>query len=91
MAGNNDLVLDVDLQRRIETFARERGSTPAEVVREAFEQYETHLRASRRTKEDGDTLYDLWNRAGLVGCIDDPDLPADLSTNPEYMKGFGRD
>ena len=34
------------------------------------------------------TLYEILDAAGLVGCIDG--LPADLSTNPEHMEGFGK-
>jgi predicted DNA-binding antitoxin AbrB/MazE fold protein len=33
------------------------------------------------------TLHDALAAAGLLGCI--PDGPADLSTNPKYMEGFG--
>ncbi len=35
------------------------------------------------------TLYDLLNEAGWIGSIKDG--PADLSTNPKYMEGFGKD
>jgi len=34
------------------------------------------------------TLFDVLNEAGLVGCV--KDAPADLSTNPKYMEGFGK-
>ena len=38
------------------------------------------------------TAFDVLNQAGLVGCLDgSPDTPADLSTNPAPMEGFGRD
>jgi len=33
------------------------------------------------------SAYDLLNEAGLIGCIDGG--PADLSSNPKYMEGFG--
>jgi hypothetical protein len=52
------------------------------VVRAALEDYcEKHS-----TKP---SAYDLFKAAGLIGCA--KDLPADLSTNPKYMEGFGRD
>ena len=35
------------------------------------------------------TLYDALNARGLIGCL--TDAPADLSTNPKYMEGFGQD
>jgi predicted DNA-binding antitoxin AbrB/MazE fold protein len=36
----------------------------------------------------GPTLYELLDKAGLIGCIKDG--PPDLSTNPKYMEGFGK-
>jgi len=39
-------------------------------------------------QEEGPTLFDVFEKAGLIGCADD--LPADLSTNPKYMEGFGK-
>jgi predicted DNA-binding antitoxin AbrB/MazE fold protein len=33
------------------------------------------------------TLFDVFNDAGLIGRISG--LPADLSTDPRHMKGFG--
>jgi predicted DNA-binding antitoxin AbrB/MazE fold protein len=35
------------------------------------------------------TLFDVLNEAGLIGSIKDG--PPDLSTNPKYMEGFGKD
>ena len=34
------------------------------------------------------SLYEALQSRGLIGCL--PDAPADLSTNPRYMEGFGR-
>ena len=33
------------------------------------------------------TLFDFFNEAGLIGCVDD--APSDLSTNSLHMEGFG--
>ena len=33
------------------------------------------------------TLFDVFNEAGLIGCV--KNAPADLSTNPKHMEGFG--
>jgi predicted DNA-binding antitoxin AbrB/MazE fold protein len=38
--------------------------------------------------DDGPTLFELLDEAGLIGCI--KDAPPDLSTNPKYMDGFGQ-
>jgi hypothetical protein len=35
------------------------------------------------------SLYDALNERGMIGSMTDG--PGDLSTNPKYMKGFGRD
>lgn len=35
------------------------------------------------------TLYDALEARGLIGFMIDG--PSDLSTNPKYMEGFGRD
>ena len=40
------------------------------------------------TAEAGQTLYEIMDEAGLIGCIED--APSDLSTNPKYMEGFGK-
>ncbi len=38
------------------------------------------------------SLFDVLDRLGLIGCVEgSPDSPTDLSTNPAYMEGFGRD
>lgn len=35
------------------------------------------------------SLLDALQERGLIGCL--TDAPADLSTNPRYMEGFGQD
>jgi len=37
----------------------------------------------------GESVRDAMLRLGLLGCI--KDAPADLSTNPAYLEGFGQD
>jgi hypothetical protein len=37
---------------------------------------------------DGPTLFDLLDKAGLISCIKNG--PPDLSTNPKYMEDFGK-
>jgi predicted DNA-binding antitoxin AbrB/MazE fold protein len=36
----------------------------------------------------GPTLFELLDKAGLIGCVKDG--PPDLSTNPKYMEDFGK-
>jgi predicted DNA-binding antitoxin AbrB/MazE fold protein len=41
-----------------------------------------------KSGDQGPTLFEFLNKAGLIGCI--KDAPSDLSTNPQYMEGFGK-
>jgi predicted DNA-binding protein len=71
-----------ELQKQLAAFVRKSGRSESEVVREALEEY-----CQKETKKL--TAYDVFKRAGLIGCS--KGLPSDLSTNPKYMEGFGRD
>jgi len=94
MVEDNGFNIDSELQQRIEAFARQEGSTPSDVVRLAFDEYVCAHGSADGAQGDqfmADSVFDRWHRAGLIGCIDDPNLPADLTTNPIHMDGFGRD
>jgi hypothetical protein len=39
-------------------------------------------------KGRAETPYEVLSRLGLIGCI--ADTPADLSTNKQYMQGYGK-
>lgn len=83
-----DLQLGADLEGRVEELARISGMSPVDVVRVALEEYASR-RGNCNATQDGQTLFDRVERAGLIGCL--KGAPADLSTNPKYMEGFGRD
>jgi metal-responsive CopG/Arc/MetJ family transcriptional regulator len=70
------------LKQELENEARDKGFTRSEIVRQALEE---HMR--RRTPRI--TCRDLAERLGVLGSA--KGLPADLSTNPKHMEGFGRD
>ena len=70
------------LKQQLEAEAREKGVSPSEIVRQALEE---HI----RQRVPRETCYDLAKRLGILGSA--KGLPADLSTNPEHMEGFGRD
>ena len=70
------------IKQQLEDEARENGVSPSEIVRQVLE---AHLR--QRTPRE--SCYDLAKRLGILGVFKDG--PPDLSTNPEYMEGFGRD
>jgi hypothetical protein len=83
------LQVDADIRRRIEAYARAAGVTPSEVVRSAFEEYEA---ARNGTRPEGETVFDLLSRAGLIGCVRTaPGTPTDLGTDPKHMEGFGHE
>jgi metal-responsive CopG/Arc/MetJ family transcriptional regulator len=74
--------IDPRLKARLEAAARARRVSPSVVVRDALQK---HL----AEPEPGESALDLALRIGIVGCI--KGLPPDLSTNPKYMEGFGRE
>ena len=70
------------LKQQLEAIARAKGVSPSQIVRQAIEE---HLRQQKPVE----SCYDLAKRLGIIGCA--KGLPSDLSTNPKYMEGFGRD
>jgi metal-responsive CopG/Arc/MetJ family transcriptional regulator len=70
------------LKQQLEDEAREKGVRPSDIVRQALEE---HIR--QRTPRLN--CRDLAERLGILGSA--KGLPADLSTNPDHMEGFGRD
>lgn len=74
------LKVPAETERRLAAFAARRGMGKSAAVRAALEAY---LKAEGRS-EAGSVL----ELAGeTVGCVRGP---GDLSTNPKYMKDFGR-
>jgi hypothetical protein len=86
---SGSLPVDADTQRRIESYARAAGMSTAEVVREAFDKYETaHNRSHPEVEE---SAFGVLNRSGLIGRLKGaPDSPIDLSANREHTEDFGR-
>jgi hypothetical protein len=83
MAGERlSIRLPEPLQRQLEGLARRTGRTESELAREALSEYCERQQA-------GPSCYDVANKAGFLGCDDGG--PDDLSVNPAYLEGFGRD
>jgi len=81
------LQLHADRVRRLEAAARARHTSEDAIVEEAIDA----LLGAEHDAGEGSppaTVYDALAKEGLIGCID---APADLSTNPAYFEGFGRD
>jgi hypothetical protein len=70
------------LKRRLESDAKAKGTSPSAIVRELLEE---HYREQRPPEN----CHQLATRLGILGSI--KGLPADLSTNADYMEDFGRD
>jgi len=70
------------LQKQIASLARQTGKTESDITRQALEDY-----CQKQTVQK--SAYEGFLQAGLIG--DATGLPSDLSTNPKYMEGFGRD
>jgi Ribbon-helix-helix protein, copG family len=69
------------LKEELEAEAKEKGVQPSVIVRQALEE---HMRS--RTPQPN--CREVAERLGLIGVA--KGLPADLSTNPAHMEGFGR-
>jgi hypothetical protein len=63
------------------------GKPPAEVLTEALRQYQSPVESAAGNGAQQISLYDRLARKDLIGCLSGG--PADLSTNPKYMEGFG--
>lgn len=71
--------LPASLSERLSQIAAARGISRSALLREAVERLATPVRGKARSA--GDLAGDL------AGCLKGP---GDLSTNPKYMKDFGR-
>ena len=74
--------IEEPLQKRLAKLAKAAGKTESEVVREALDDYLPRMRV-------GPTCLELFKQAGVIGCVKGG--PGDVSTNPKYMAGFGRE
>jgi metal-responsive CopG/Arc/MetJ family transcriptional regulator len=74
--------VDPRLKQQLEAEAREKGVSPSDIVRQVLQE---HI----QKQPPRESAYDLAKRLGILGSA--KGLPADLSTNPAHMEGFGRD
>jgi hypothetical protein len=69
------------LKQELEAEAREKGTRPSAIVRQALEEH-------MRSRTPRPNCLELAERLGLIGAA--KGLPGDLSTNANHMEGFGR-
>ena len=79
----NEIVLTPDQRQLIAKLADQTGRPWEAVLQEAL----VTIQQAKEPLQSGETVRDAMVRLGLLGSIND--APADLSTNPEYMDGFG--
>jgi len=78
-------------KRRIDRLAEQRRLSPEAVVRAALDrELKTSSPEVEDSSEGAKTESFLEATRDLVGSVDGPDVPSDLSTNPEHMEGYGR-
>lgn len=74
-----------DAQRKALAELSDKSGKPwPEVLAEALSAY---LPKGETNGRSGESFSEAAERLGLVGCVEGP---ADLSTNPAYMEGFGQ-
>jgi Arc/MetJ-type ribon-helix-helix transcriptional regulator len=69
------------LTAKLRSRSRAQGTSESDLVRESLETYFAESTVER-------TAYELAEEAGIIGSVSS--APKDLSTNPRYLKGFGK-
>ncbi len=88
MATNSqDIQLNDEQKQALAALEQETGRPWAVVFAEALQNYRSEVEGLVDSGACNESAYEALNREGLVGCIGTG--PSDLSTNPEYMEGFG--
>jgi hypothetical protein len=77
-----------DERKLLAALADQTGKPWGEILREALSLFRSKTVPRDENGNEGRSLYDALMGRGLIGCLDGP---ADLSTNPKYMEGFGRE
>jgi Arc/MetJ-type ribon-helix-helix transcriptional regulator len=80
--GRMTIRLSRKLRATLARLAKKRAESESEVVRHAIEKLaESEIPAV--------SCYDLMKEMGAIGIV--KNAPPDLSTNPKYLEGLGRD
>ena len=88
MATNGKTIQLTDEQLQLlGELASHTGQSQEAVLSDALREYRTLHADKRENGSPAETVFDVLNRAGLIGCVKGG--ATDLSTNPKYMEGFG--
>ena len=74
--------VESQLKQQLEREAQAPGVSPSAIVRQLLEE-------RYRQPPPSENCHQLAQRLGILGSV--PGLPSDLSTNPDFLEGFGRD
>ncbi len=85
---SEDIKLDTHSRSLLEQLAKENGASVSDILGTALEEY-AKKKTRRREYDSKLTCYDIAQQAGIIGMVED--APSDLSYNPQYLDGFGRD
>ena len=78
-------------KRRLERLAERRRLSPEALVRAVLDRELQSVSSDTDDASEGaETESFLEATRDLVGSVDGPDVPSDLSHNPEHMEGYGR-
>ncbi|WP_107669080.1 hypothetical protein [Cyanothece sp. BG0011] len=76
-----NLSLNPEIKQQLQTVAKLTHKTEQELILEALEK---HLKELSKPQN----CYDLAIQLGVIGVAEE--LPPDLSTNSDYLQGFGQ-
>ena len=80
----DQIALSADQRERLARLADKTGKSWDAVLQEALASFE---QATLARTTGSETVYEAMTRLGLLGSAEGG--PADLSTNPEHLEGFG--
>lgn len=76
-----------DIQRRVDRYAKQSGVDPNSLVIRFIEQELSRLETEQRPALTDQSLFGRLQGRGLIGAL--AGGPADLSSHPRHMEGFG--
>jgi hypothetical protein len=82
----NDFTINFEQRQHLAKLAKSLGKSPSEILDQLLKQFPAPLE-QKNGEGNLRTLYDAFADDGSIGMIEDG--PADMSTNPKYMEGFG--
>ena len=83
---SDPIVLTPEQQQQVAKLAERTGRPWDVVLSEALAAFQATSELNRRNGNE--SFYDAATRLGFIGSVKGG--PADLSTNPKYMEGFGK-